>query len=86
MRVIDRGDDARFFLKLGALFGVGAAFLLQNLEGYFAIEIQVDGLVDRAHPSFAQQFQQPIIIKLAVGTQALPTTRATDLRKEAADR
>ena len=44
------------------------------------IEIQVDGLVDRAHPSFAQQFQQPIIIKLAVGTQALPTTRATDLR------
>ena len=34
MRVIDRGDDARFFLELGALFGVGAAFLLQNLEGY----------------------------------------------------
>jgi hypothetical protein len=39
MWMIDRGGDARFPLECGALLGVGAAFLIQDLESYLAIQI-----------------------------------------------
>src|SRR6476619_87323 len=81
MWMIDRGGNARFPLECGVLLGVGSAFLLQDLESYLAIQITVHGLVDPAHPSFAKEFQQPIVVKLPVDTQSLPTIRATKLRQ-----
>ena len=45
------------------------------------IQITVHGLVDPAHPSFAKEFQQPIVVELPVDTQSLPTIRATKLRQ-----
>ena len=81
VRVVDRGGDARFMLKLRGVINLVGKFFPQEFDGNEAIEPGIARFVNRAHATAAQQVDDYVMFEDPLDAQRR-STLGTDAVRE----